>query len=367
MKQLTIAIHMTPRHFAVLAAVLWTTCAGMSLAWNLLNQRNSVLEFAKVEAQANIRKDLSFRSWAASHGGVYVPPDMSTPPNPYLSHIPGRDVVTTDGRQLTLMNPAYMLRQLMQDFTAFGIKGHITSLHLLNPANAPDLWERQALQSFDAGVKEAVAEKILDGKRYLRMMLPMTMEKGCLKCHEETGVKLGEVRGGISVSVPLERFEAVATRTGQAIMFSHGMAWLLGLGVIIFIANAVRRREAERELAADELRKSRDQLEDKVLERTADLQTANTSLLTEKERQEELIKKLAEAHNQLLQSEKMASIGQLAAGVAHEINNPIGFVNSNLGTLKKYIEDLLRTMSAYEKSEGEMTAETREGLYSGPQ
>lgn len=50
---------------------------------------------------------------------------------------------------------------------------------------------------------------------------------------------------------------------------------------------------------------------------------------------------LLEAHNQLLQSEKMASIGQLAAGVAHEINNPIGFVNSNLGTLGSYITDLL--------------------------
>jgi signal transduction histidine kinase len=111
-----------------------------------------------------------------------------------------------------------------------------------------------------------------------------------------------------------------------------------------------------------ELRKSRDEMEDKVLERTADLQTANTALKSEKAHQEELIKKLAEAHNQLLQSEKMASIGQLAAGVAHEINNPIGFVNSNLGTLKRYIEDLLKTLSAYEENEGELTAKTREEL-----
>jgi signal transduction histidine kinase len=109
-----------------------------------------------------------------------------------------------------------------------------------------------------------------------------------------------------------------------------------------------------------ELRKSRDELEDKVIERTADLQTANASLLLEKTHQEELIRKLAEAHNQLLQSEKMASIGQLAAGVAHEINNPIGFVNSNLGTLKLYTTNLLRALSVYEENEGELTDETRE-------
>jgi signal transduction histidine kinase len=75
-----------------------------------------------------------------------------------------------------------------------------------------------------------------------------------------------------------------------------------------------------------------------------------------------LIKKLAEAHNQLLQSEKMASIGQLAAGVAHEINNPIGFVNSNLGTLQRYMQDMLKALSAYENSEGELPAETRAAL-----
>ncbi|MFH1658817.1 MAG: PAS domain S-box protein [Pseudomonadota bacterium] len=64
--------------------------------------------------------------------------------------------------------------------------------------------------------------------------------------------------------------------------------------------------------------------------------------------QKKLNKRLEEANNQLMQSEKMASIGQLAAGVAHELNNPIGFVHSNLGTLDGYVHDLMDIITAYE-------------------
>ncbi|MDE2440962.1 MAG: histidine kinase, partial [Betaproteobacteria bacterium] len=110
-----------------------------------------------------------------------------------------------------------------------------------------------------------------------------------------------------------------------------------------------------RTLAEAALRDSRDRLEEGVRERTAELQAANASLEAEKVRQQELIKKLEEAQSQLLQSEKMASMGQLAAGVAHEINNPVGFVNSNLGTLQRYVNDLLRILDAYEEAELSLT------------
>lgn len=74
------------------------------------------------------------------------------------------------------------------------------------------------------------------------------------------------------------------------------------------------------------------------------LKSALNQLELEHAAQAKLIDKLEEAHNQLLQAEKMASIGQLAAGVAHEINNPIGFVSSNLETLQHYCRTLLQTL-----------------------
>jgi signal transduction histidine kinase len=87
-----------------------------------------------------------------------------------------------------------------------------------------------------------------------------------------------------------------------------------------------------------------DQLEQAVGERTRSLMHTNEALQAE-------ISERKQLEAQLVQSEKLASIGQLAAGVAHEINNPIGYVCSNFGTLEKYLADLFRMLSAYEAAE----------------
>lgn len=80
----------------------------------------------------------------------------------------------------------------------------------------------------------------------------------------------------------------------------------------------------------DQLQALNNQLEQKVAKRTGTLNVRNKELL-------DINNEMKETQQQLLQAEKMASVGQLAAGVAHEINNPIGFVSSNLSTLKDYV------------------------------
>ncbi|WP_397379008.1 ATP-binding protein [Pseudomonas sp.] len=83
-----------------------------------------------------------------------------------------------------------------------------------------------------------------------------------------------------------------------------------------------------------------------IAARQQELERLNDLLEVEKEQQAKLIHRLEEAQAQLLQSEKMAAIGQLAAGVAHEINNPVGFVYSNLNSLRGYIDQLTALVDA---------------------
>ena len=93
-----------------------------SLSWNLYKQQSSYIEILKSIAQTSLAKDKIFRMWAASHGGVYVPVNENTLPNPYLSYIQDRDIVVGD-KNMTLMNPAYMLRQMMDNYAGMGESG----------------------------------------------------------------------------------------------------------------------------------------------------------------------------------------------------------------------------------------------------
>ena len=116
------------------------------------------------------------------------------------------------------------------------------------------------------------------------------------------------------------------------------------------LVNALNAMRSSLQREVGELGRYRAELETRVVQRTAELGVKVQELQREREAQAQLIRQLEEAHNQVLQSEKLASIGQLAAGVAHEINNPIGFVNCNLGTLERHVDGLLRLIDAHERA-----------------
>ncbi|MDD3609402.1 MAG: ATP-binding protein [Halothiobacillaceae bacterium] len=258
-----------------LAALAWTLTFG-GIGWYLIGQLHGMtMELARKEAESNFNKDQAFRFWGTLHGGVYVEVSDKTPRSPWLAHIPERDLVTPSGRQLTLMNPAYMLRELNEQFgELFGVRGHITSLMPLRAENAPDAWERRALEHFKRGGGEVMEVSDIEGKPYLRFMAPMLTQQGCLVCHAHQGYKVGDIRGGVSVAVPLSDYqkrEQVAA--GQTLTAMCGV-WLLGiLGLLVGRQRLVRdmRRQYEANVQIARLNVG---LEELVRERTVEMEEA---------------------------------------------------------------------------------------------
>ncbi len=221
-------------------ALIWTVLIVSLLTSELNSSYQAVIDSAKIEGKASFNKDLVYRRWAASHGGVYVPVTKETPPNPDLAQIPNRDIKLPSGKTLTLMNPAYMSRQVYELAEGqYGVKGHITSLNPIRKDNAPDAWEAKALQSFKDGQAFAQELATIEQKPYLRTMYPMVTEDICLKCHEGQGYKIGDIRGGISVSVPLRPYEAIYAKLLPYKVAHYAVIWLVGLIGIIFVRSKI--------------------------------------------------------------------------------------------------------------------------------
>jgi chemotaxis family two-component system sensor kinase Cph1 len=243
------------RTYAYILIGMWTATVFGLLLWGISKTVEGTRRVAIHVAQAHFDKDRAFRLWAASHGGVYVPVDDRTPVNQYLEHVPERDLSTPSGKKLTLMNPAYMLRQLHKDFAElYRVTGHITSLKPLRPENRPDEWEKSALVAFEQGEEEVTEFTAINGKPYLRLIKPLKCMKGCLKCH--SGYKEGDIRGGVGISLPLDNFFEIQRSEIEAQVISHGSIFLVGFVGIVLGIRRLERRESERGLAQEALQAS---------------------------------------------------------------------------------------------------------------
>jgi len=215
--------------------LFWSLLLGVIVFIFIFENYHYADTLAKHEAVISVKKDLAYRSWVASHGGVYVPITKNTPPNPYLAHIKNRDVNTTTGQQLTLMNGAYTLSQMMSDYSnLYGTKGHITSRILMNPKNKPDDWEEKALQTIEVTRKPVYEKNNIAGEEYFRYMNPMITEEGCLKCHAFQGYKVGDIRGGVSISLPMKPFYSKAFSQSSINALMIFIIYVIGVIAIFF-------------------------------------------------------------------------------------------------------------------------------------
>lgn len=221
--------------FFIVAQLVWTILILLLYIINIKNLEEATEQTALVTAKSHFEKDIIIRKWAASHGGVYAPQSAKYPPNPYLAHIKDRDINTTSGKKLTLVNPAYMTRQIYELASSNAkVHGHITSLHPIRQENKPDEWEAKVLRKFNKDIVQYYQIVDSDDKKIFRFMGALYTEKACLACHEQQGYKLGDIRGGISISFSYKPFLEVQNKKIAVETLTYFIIWMFGaFGILI--------------------------------------------------------------------------------------------------------------------------------------
>lgn len=240
--------------FTLVISISWTFVIITLVIFDFYSHRKELITLAKNTAQASFIKDLAFRKWASFHGGVYVPIDSLTPPNPYLSFIEERDIETPSGKKLTLMNPAYMMRQMNESFTdtAF-VTAHITSLNPLRPENKATDWEQKALLKFNSE-NDPFIEIIKDKDApQLHYMAPLITEKSCLKCHAHQGYSLGDIRGGIGITLSLKTYFLKEKQNRLISLFAFSLVWLIGLFGLVFGSRKLNKEISNKDVTDQKL------------------------------------------------------------------------------------------------------------------
>ncbi len=300
------------RRWWVVLLLIWGVGVWAALAVHVTDIHTQSIRIATEGARNMFRMVVLTRSWNSSHGGVYVPITPKTQPNAYLD-VARRDVTTTDGQALTLVNPAYMTRLIAEKAESdSGAIFRLTSLRPIRPENEPDEWERAALTSFENGNKETIAITQDAQTQQMRYMAPLLVQTTCMTCHAKQGYKVGDVRGGISVSQGYAPIEA-ATRAGvEQARLTYGSVFVLVTALGWLLLELLRRRWLD--------------LDGKIYE-------------------------LQHTREELVQSEKMASLGRMVAGFAHEINTPVGVAVGAVSHNEDALDRICAMLSQEEVSE----------------
>ncbi|MBF0475335.1 MAG: PAS domain S-box protein [Deltaproteobacteria bacterium] len=237
--------------YVCLFIFIWTAAIAVSLAWNVSKIKEEYLTIVHTKARDIIQSNRMYRKWNASMGGVYVNATPQTPPSPYLSHLPDRDLVLPSGKRLTLITPAYMSRLVFDvHLKDINMKGRITGINPLNPNNAPDAWEKAALASFRDGKDEVSTIQKIGTETYIRLMIPFYTDQSCVRCHAGKGYKVGDLQGGINVTLPITTIVDLQQSRIKTLLFGHGIFFIVGLfGIMLSgkrISGQIRRiREEE--------------------------------------------------------------------------------------------------------------------------
>ena len=245
------------RKFLIGAAVIITLV--ISVIFFAFNMRAEELTVSMIHQQAKslFKQVILIRRWVTGYGGVYVEVRPGVNPNPFLTSLPGLKVNIVDkesSKKYTLRNPGLVTREMSQlSSEAEGYSFHVSSLKPVNvQTNSPDPFERDALLKFEEGVTEVYGiEQRKTGPVY-RYMAPLVYESPCNRCHSHQGYKVGDIRGGISISIPMH--EVLAKMRVNRMLTAVFALSVLGLlfGALAFVNNRFMKtlREAQNRLVS---------------------------------------------------------------------------------------------------------------------
>jgi signal transduction histidine kinase len=302
-------------------------------------QNELVMEQARQQARVLYKQILLTRQWVSDHQGLFFVKSAGVEENPYLHEAAIR---ANDGTIFVKRNPAMVTRELSEYAARSGFCWfRITSLAPVNPENMPDSFERQAMERFEEGLAEYEAIEETSQGRVHRYIAPLLVQESCLACHAEHGYKTGDIRGALSISVPLSWADTVIERNNVTIIkYSLFSIFAVALALIYLfnklVASRVDRLARAMEGYPDE---KYTVIDDKHLldDEIGGLISGFNDLCNRLDAaQQELDKTMQQA----FYSEKMASLGQLTAGIAHEINNPLGGLLNCVKTMREEPENL---------------------------
>ncbi|MBP6209162.1 MAG: GAF domain-containing protein [Anaerolineales bacterium] len=225
---------LTVRFLAITGVVIAIIIATL-FYWMAKRQEAQIINQVDQQARVLFQQIVLTRSWAASQGGggVYSEVTDAVQPNPYLLQVDGLtvNINSEEGKAYTLRNPALITRELSELAEKEGNYAfHITSLKLFNPNNTPTTWEADSLKRFESGEEKEsfIIETTDEGAEVYRYMAPLYIKESCLLCHSSQGYKVGDVRGGISVTIPMNEARA-------AIQSNNQQLFVIGISLIVFV------------------------------------------------------------------------------------------------------------------------------------
>ncbi len=301
--------------------------------------QSMILKQAEQQARMLYKQILLTRQWASDHNGLFILKRQGVEANPYLNLPTVTDMV---GQTYYLRNPAMITRELSAYAKRDGLGFfRVTSLRPVNPNNEPDDFERMALRQFEEGKEEVISTKTAEEGRVVRFISPLKVTSSCLTCHARHGYREGDIRGGLSITIPIDWAHDMIERNIHSLIFT-GIASILFVTAALFlmfeslIVHRIHRLSEAMDMFPEDLPDQK--MLPSVFNDELDVVSENFIVFCDrlKRSQSELLKTKALSY----QNEKMSSLGILSAGIAHEVNNPLGGMLNCVKSMRENPEDI---------------------------